>query len=153
MNKTETVTIVDRVLSTWSVEISLSQKKETYESWYRVIQDLEFDQVAEALDLIIIEDKPWPPRPGTVRRRTIDLFNPEPAPPEGAQAWADYRTNVTAANNGEDFKPLHPLIRETVKRSGAETQVLHTNGDREIFLKIYETVLSEAELHRYRITK
>ena len=153
MTKNEVVLLVDRILSTWAVDISMNQKKTTYESWYRIVKDLDFEQVSEVLDLIIIEDKPWAPRPGTVRRRTINHFSEEPVPPEGPQAWADYRASVVAANNGEHFRPLHPLIRETIHRSGADSQVLHTNGDREIFLKIYETVLSEAELQRYRISE
>lgn len=153
MTKAEVVALVDRIFSTWSVEISMAQRKSTYESWYRIVRDLDFGQVSDVLDLIIIEDKPWPPRPGTVRRRTIDHFSKDPLPPEGPQAWAEYRASVTAANNGENFRPLHPLIRETLRRSGADTQVLHTNGDREIFLKIYETVLSESELERYRISE
>ena len=153
MTKNEVVLLVDRILSTWTVEISLNQRKTTYESWYRVVKDLDFEQTLEALDLIIIEDKPWAPRPGTLRRRTIDMFSPEPSPPEGPEAWAGYRANAVAASNGEDFTPLHSLVQETIRRSGGGTQVLHTNGDREMFLKIYEIVRSEAELDRYRIAK
>ena len=153
MTKNEVVLLVDRILSTWTVEISLTQRKTTYESWYRVVKDLDFEQTLEALDLIIIEDKPWAPRPGTLRRRTIDMFSPEPSPPEGPEAWAGYRANAVAASNGEDFTPLHSLVQETIRRSGGGTQVLHTNGDREMFLNIYEIVRSEAELDRYRIAK
>lgn len=150
MTKKEIVLLVDRVLSTWTVEISLAQRRTTYESWHRIVEDLDYEECSTILDQIIIEDKPWPPRPGTLRRRVIDAFHTnDPPPPSPLQAWAEYRRNVTSATNGGNFEPLHPLVQATVKLAGAETQVLHTNGDREIFTKIYEEVLAEAEAERY----
>lgn len=152
MTKNEIVLIVDRILSIWSVEISLTQKKVTYESWYRILRDLDFDHCSAILDQIVIEDERWPPRPGQVRRRVIDTFHAtDPPPPSPILAWAEYRRKMTIASNGGDFEPLHPLVQEAVRRAGADTQVLHTNGDREIFIKIYEDILAVAELERYGV--
>jgi hypothetical protein len=154
MTKAELVELVDRVWATWNVDISLNAKKASYEAWYRVLKDLEIEPCHEALDDLAVEDRPWQPRPGTLRKKVIDNADPVGANPTAFEAWTQYRSKVVAAASGAEAVPLHPLVRKAVDKLGTSSEhALHTNGDREMFLKTYEAMLNETEENRYRIKR
>jgi hypothetical protein len=154
MTKAELVELVDRVWATWNVDISMNAKKASYEAWFRVLKDLDIEPCQEALDDLAVEDRPWQPRPGTLRKKVIDNGDPYGAVPTAFEAWTQYRSKVIAAASGAEAVPLHPLVRATVDKLGTSSEhALHTNGDREMFLKTYESMMNQAEENRYRIQR
>jgi hypothetical protein len=152
MTKNDTVSIVERIWATWGIDLPQAIRKQTYEAWHRIIHDLEAVDCNRALDEIVIEDRPWPPRPGTLRRRVIDGNNPNPAP-SAIEAWSQLRQRADAMNHGEDGVPLHPLVAAVAKSLGAsQSHSLYTNGDRDLFMRRYEEerALARWEDDKYR---
>lgn len=154
MTKGELVELVDRVWATWNVDVNMNARKASYEAWFRVLKDLDIKPCHEALDDLAVEDRPWQPRPGTLRKKVIDNGDPHGAVPTPFEAWTQYRSKVIAAVYGAEAIPLHPLVRATVDKLGTSSEhALHTNGDREMFLKTYESMMNQAEENRYRIQR
>jgi hypothetical protein len=151
--KEETVQLVELLWATWpNSDASTAAKKVHYEAWHRIILDLPYEFCIKALDEFVIEDKPWAPRPGAIRKRTIDLMDPYGTAPIPIEAWSQFQRNLVSAVSGTDFVPLHPLVSKAVKQIGATAERgLHTNGDRDLFIKVYEEVLRISEQERYGI--
>ena len=154
MTKGELVELVDRVWATWNVDVNMNARKASYEAWFRVLKDLDIEPCHEALDDLAVEDRPWQPRPGTLRKKVIDNGDPNGAVPTAFEAWTQYRSKVVAAASGAEAIPLHPLVRATVDKLGTSSEhALHTNGDRDMFMKTYESMMNQAEENRYRIQR
>ena len=154
MTKGELVELVDRVWATWNVVVNMDARKASYEAWFRVLKDLDIEPCHEALDDLAVEDRPWQPRPGTLRKKVIDNGDPHGAVPTAFEAWTQYRSKVIAAASGAEAIPLHPLVRATVDKLGTSSEhALHTNGDRDMFMKAYESMMNQAEENRYRIQR
>ena len=153
MTRQEVVELVDRVWSTWNIDQSMNARKGAYETWFRIIGDLDSADCAAALDQIIIDDRPWPPRPGTLRRLVIDRTSPAEIAPSPSEAWAQLRAVEAAANSGEGFTPVHPLVRATIEKLGVTSEhTLATNGDREMFMRVYEQVVAVHDARRYHLS-
>ena len=151
MTKEETVKFVEILWATWpNNDLTTTAKKVHYEAWHRIIQDLDYEDCLLALDEFIIEDKPWPPKGGAIRRRVIDKKDPDGVPPSAVEAWGMYQRSLSAATSGGNFTPLHPIIISTITRMGSSTERgLHTNADRNVFIATYEERLREYEVKRY----
>lgn len=149
MTRDETVALVERIWATWNVELPQAIRKQAYDAWHRVIHDLDSEDCELALDAIVIEDRPWPPRPGTVRRRVIDANTPD-APPSATEAWSQLMARADALRDGSDFERLHPTVALVAAKLGVTAQhLLHTNGDRELFIRKYEEVVAQHNASRY----
>ncbi len=145
--------LVERVWATWNVDLPQAIRKQAYDAWHRVICDLDPNDCTKALDAIVIEDRPWPPRPGTLRRRVIDLTDPA-APPTATEAWAELQARADALRDGGEFEPLHPTVALVAAKLGVTVQhLLHTNGDRELFMRKYEETVAAHNARRYGMSK
>lgn len=153
--KKETVEFVELLWATWpNSDLTVAAKKVHYEAWHRIIHDLSYEDCTKALDQFVIEDKPWAPRPGAIRRRVIDMLDPDGTAPTSAEAWAQFQRNLNSAVSGADFAPLHPLVSQAVNKIGATAERgLHTNGDRDMFTKVYEEIVRSTEMERYGISE
>ena len=151
MTKTETVNFVELIWATWpNNDLTATAKKTHYEAWHRMIHDLPEQECLRALDEFVLEDKPWPPRPGGIRRRVIDRRDPDGIAPTPVEAWAQYQKGLASAVSGADFTPLHPVITKTLKSVASSSERgLHTNADRNIFTATYEENLRQYEVERY----
>lgn len=155
MNKTELVTVVERVFSVWRETLPASgpQRDSILKTWWRIIGDLEFDLTEKALDSLIIADG-YMPRPGTLRRAAINLSGLD-LPPTAAEAWQQFRSAAEAAHSGV-YSPvtIHECVRETIQRlGGTNSYGLSTNGDRTLFTETYGRVVLEWETKRYQQTQ
>lgn len=152
MTKEEIVKIVDRVCSAWNQNLVMSAKKEMYETWYHVLQDIDGVNVLRVIDDLIIEDERFMPRVGTVRKRV--LIQKIEAPLEPIIAWQQFRSIADSAGAGVEILDMHPLVRVTLNRLGGTSAFgLHTNGDRESFLSVYRLVVAEWEREHYGINR
>jgi hypothetical protein len=152
MTRAEVAALVDRIWATWSIDQSMNARKAAYEAWFALLEDLDGAVCNRVLDELAIEDKPWAPRPGTLRKKVIDRTDPAGAAPSPTEAWTQFRSNAVAAANGGEVRPLHPLVRSTIDKLGASSEhALYTNGDREMFVRAYEAQMNLAEAERYRI--
>lgn len=156
MTKKELCEIVDRIYASWNQQINLKEQKQVYEAWWRILFDLSKDVVDSVVDEVVIENS-FMPRPGEVRRRSVDAVRlaegvaPVPAP--GA-AWQQFRAAADAAHSGNSTGAvLHPLVAQTVKAlGGVSSYNLHTNGDREMFLDVYARLVREYERAAYALS-
>jgi len=152
VTKEEIVKIVDRVCSAWNQNLVMSAKKEMYETWYHVLQDIDGVNVLRVIDDLIIEDERFMPRVGTVRKRV--LIQKIEAPLEPIIAWQQFRSIADSAGAGVEILDMHPLVRVTLNRLGGTSAFgLHTNGDRESFLSVYRLVVAEWEREHYGINR
>lgn len=153
MTKTELCAIVDRIYASWNQQINLKEQKHVYEAWWRILRDLDSETVHEVLDSIVIEDS-YMPRPGHVRRRAINVIHGISVP-SSIEAWQQFREAADASHSGTySGKSIHELVAKTVKAlGGTQAYSMHTNGDREQFLSMYERVVKEYEAQAYALPK
>ena len=62
----------------------------TVDAWYRLISDLDGDQVAVAVDAIALDGSEFPPQAGRIRRKVVELSDP-------SQLWGEAWHEVQAA--------------------------------------------------------
>lgn len=151
MTKTELCGIVDRIYASWNQQINLKEQKHVYEAWWRILKDLDSPIVHEIVDGLVIENG-YMPRPGEVRRRTINLIQGIDFP-SPAEAWQQFRKAADASQGGTyQGERIHDLVAHTVKALGGTSAYgLHTNGDRELFLTAYEKTVKEHEKALYAL--
>ena len=153
MTKTELCQIVDRIYLSWNQQINPVYQKQAYEAWWRILKDLNKDDVDLVLDDLVIENS-YMPRVGEVRRRTVDLAHGESVP-TGGEAWQQFRRAADAAHSGNySSESIHALVSQTVKAlGGVSSYNLHTNGDREMFLSTYDKIVKEYEKQLYALSE
>lgn len=144
MTKEELKQLVDFIYTLWNQPPPTTQKQ-TYETWWTLLNDLPYQTAHQAAINQATLDGPLP-RPATIRRTTINLQGTTP-PPTPIEAWNTLQQLREAQNNGT-HQPTntHPLIKATIQKTGTN---LHTNGDREQFIKTYLKETEQWELKTY----
>ena len=151
MTKDECVEIVERIYVSWNQTINPVQKKLVYRSWWRILGDLDNQVVHGIIDGLVIENG-YMPRPGEVRRRSINRIHGVSVP-SPIEAWQQLREAADASHSGTyTGKPIHELVSKTIKAlGGTQAYAMHTNGDREQFIRAYTDTISEYETALYSI--
>lgn len=152
MTKEELVEVVDRIHATWNHQINPNNQKVVYDAWWRILHDLNKNDVDTALDTLTIQDG-YMPRPGAVRKQTINNQH-NWKPPTHIEAWQQFRIMADSAHTGTytGNENIHPLVKTTVKElGGTNSYNLHTNGDRQQFIDMYTTVVDRAEQEMYTL--
>jgi hypothetical protein len=151
LTKTELKEIVDRIFLMWNQQINPISAKDLYNGWWRILLDLEKDDVDVTIDELVIENG-YMPRAGEVRRRTINRIHGIDVP-SPIQAWQQFREAADASASGAyEGKRLHELVGKTVNAlGGVRAYSLHTNGDREQFLSMYESIIKDYEKGLYAL--
>lgn len=146
MIKSELCEVVDRIHASWNQTLDKSNQKAVYEAWWRILHDLNKDDVDKAVDDLCLFER-FMPRPGDVRRTTI-FKTAGWNPPSKAEAWNQLRSMADAAHTGTfvSSTPIDPLVKKTVAQLGGTSAYnLHTNGDRELFFAAYDRTVAEEE--------
>lgn len=151
MTKDECIEVVERIYLSWNQTINPIQKKLTYRSWWRILGDLDNQTVHKVIDALVIEAG-YMPRPGEVRRRTINLIHGIRVPTP-IEAWQQLREAAQASDSGSyNGKPIHELVSKTIQAlGGTQAYTMHTNGDREQFMGEYGKMLAEYEATLYGV--
>ena len=110
--------------------------------WYEFIGDLPATAVQKVLRDMSITGKTWPPKPGELRVAAISMMQ-EDAPPDAFEAWSQLQENRAAIYSGtagtDEHKELHDVLKFVIKKLGNNrAQELTTNGDRTMFIDLYE---------------
>lgn len=147
LTKEELKKLVDEVFVLWNQQVPAINQKDLYSAWWSMLHDLDYDKVQAAARTLSALDT-YMPRPGNLRRKTISLAG-QPTPPTPIEAWTHMRHIAEAINNGT-YEPdtKHPALLKTISRLKGALD-LHTNGDREHFIKTYEQTLEEWEIATY----
>jgi len=153
MTKEELVVIVDQVYAAYNQTLYEKDKTATYRAWYGLLEDLDKDEVWAAFLNLAVYEK-FMPRPGDIRRATIDAQTKVPPHLDGYSAWGIFMTLQKNAHYGTPTEISVPeALRKTLERLGEAANSMHTNGDREVFLKTYEAVVLELDRHKYKISE
>lgn len=145
MTKNELVELVEFVYALWNQQPPATGQKVMYDAWWQMMQDLPADTAKQAAMNLSSLDA-FMPRPGTLRRHTLNLTGVA-QPPTPIEAWNQARRLAESLVNGT-FQPadLHPAVQQTLNKTGTQ---LSTNGDREQFIHTYKTTLEQWELDTY----
>lgn len=143
MTKDELKQIVDMVHANWNITPLPAQLQTVYKAWWSLLAEFEYDTVNNIV-LHLIKQDGWTPRAGTVYRRAKDSLSTNP-PQSSALAWEEYRRVAAEVDSGVwEQTVMHPVLQRCISVIGGYH--LHTNADREHFIKIYdELVLKEYE--------
>jgi hypothetical protein len=153
MTKDELIPLVDQVYATYNQTLYEVDKKTVYRAWYDLLWDLEYADAHAAFLSLAITEK-FMPRPGDIRRATIDTQTKVPPQIDGYSAWGIFMTLQRNANFGTQTEiPKSEALYKTLERLGDAAHDMHTNGDREAFLRVYDKVVAEIEQHKYKISE
>jgi hypothetical protein len=154
VTKLECQTLVRIAYAMYNVQLLIADEKNVFRAWYNMLADIEYDVANEAFtDLAIYAD--FLPRPGEVRRKAIDMTTAGEGFPDAATAWGILQAMRKATESGQFYEGDRPEpLMDTMSLLGASAYDLHTNGDRETFVRVYNKTVEKLEQKKYkRITK
>lgn len=149
MTKNELVELVDRVYASWNQIVPHSSAKVIYEAWWRLLSDLEVEDCHLSLDSLAIDDS-YMPRPGALRKHVVrhsSQYSQDGPPLLPQEAWAVVQKMGAAAARGEYIHmPIHSCLQKSLALLGGTSALgLHTNGDRNSFIEVYNQVVTSWE--------
>lgn len=151
MTKDELVTLVKQAYATYNENLNEFEKKWVYRAWFDLLHDVPYED-ARAAFLQLAAKATFLPRPGEVRRAAIDRSDPNPKPPDPYTAWGTLQEIIREVNSGGTYSGAkHPALMEAMRRLGEGLAGMHTNGDREVFVRVYATVVEELESSKYNV--
>jgi hypothetical protein len=151
MTKDECAVLVEHVYATYNTELFNVDRAVIMRAWYALLHDLDYDQTKAAF-IQIATFSDFMPRPGAVRRKTIDNELGERKFPDPYIAWSIFQSILKTAMNGTPYEGERPeAVIKTMEMLGDTAGDFHTNGDREAFVSVYKSVVMELDNDRYAI--
>lgn len=153
MTKEELIELVDQAYATYRVEMPVRDEevKALLNAWYEMLHDLELADAKRAFrKLAVVEE--FLPRPGKIRRTTIDMTKNIAPFDDAVVAWGKWLTLSQEVNSGMPPSiEVSEALSQTVQALGQAAYSLHTNSDRSVFCTMYEKVVAELDAGRYAI--
>lgn len=154
MDKAELASLVDQVYATYNQELPVGDKARlqlVYKSWYDLLHDLSYTDCKESF-LMLATTSTFMPKAGDIRRTTINRRTKIREFDEPIIAWGKFHRLMEDANAGVmNQQELQEPLVQTVRRLGAAASGMHTNGDREHFIRVYEKIINEIEGEKYKV--
>jgi len=153
MTKEELCALVDQAYMTFNVPLPVgpAPTKLLYASWFDLLHDLEYKD-AKAAFLTLAVEAQFLPRPGEIRRTTINRLTKMTQFEDPLSAWGTWITIQKDVNSGmAPSIAVSEALKETVKQLGDAAIGMHTNSDREAFCRAYSRVVSEMDIERYAV--
>ncbi len=149
ISKEETAVFVKQVYATYNQPLLLVDEKSIFRAWYDLLSDLPHNEIRSAFQRLATHEK-YMPRPGDVRRATIDYLTKLPPHIDAYSAWGIFQGMVRDMNSGVANETNRPeALIKTLQSLGDGAMGMHTNGDREVFVRVYEKVVVELDKARY----
>jgi hypothetical protein len=153
MNKLELADIVDQAYATFNAALPQEELREkaVYRAWYDVLHDVEYQEAKRAiLDLAV--KTVFLPKPGDVRRSAINSRIGMTQFDDPYVAWGKLLTISHEINSGQfPTLKISEALSITLKNLGPGAYGLHTNGDRDMFIRVYDHVVQELSATHYQI--
>jgi hypothetical protein len=154
MDKAELASLVDQVYATYNQELPYAEEarlKLIYSSWYDLLHDLSYANCKESF-LMLATTSTFMPKAGEIRRSTINRHTKIRESDEPIIAWGKFQRLMEDANAGVmNQQELQEPLVQTVRKLGAAAAGMHTNGDREHFIRVYEKIVNEIEGEKYKV--
>jgi hypothetical protein len=121
------------------------------EAWLRLLGDLDNAAVVAAVDSLAAEARDFPPPPGVIRNRAVQL-QAGPGVPGVDEAWAEVQAEIGRVGWTVALDPSrrpqfsHPSITAAVEAMGWQTLCESENpmADRAHFIKLYGSATQRA---------
>jgi hypothetical protein len=153
MTKEELVELVDQAYATYRLDMPVKDEevKALLNAWYELLHDLDIQDVKRTFRQLAVT-RDFMPRPGELRRATIDATTKIPPFDDALVAWGKWLTLSQEVNSGmpPSIEVSEPLAK-TIKALGQSAYNMHTNSDRGVFCSMYEKVLAEMEQDKYAV--
>lgn len=153
MMKNELLMLVDQIYATYNQKMPASDDAQMaiYDAWNEVLHDLGYAETKAAfLNMSMWAE--FMPRPGALRRATIDSRPDTPKFDEPLVAWGKWMTVLKEVNSGmAPSVKVSEALKLTLSRIGEAAHSMHTNGDRDAFCATYSTVVQELTNSIYRV--
>jgi len=152
LNKNELKDLVQQVYATYNQKLLIVDEQVIYRAWFELLHDLEYEDAKRGFIRLATHEK-FMPRPGDVRRATIDMQTKIPPFLDGYSAWGIFTSVIREVNSGAQTErpPFDEALRNTLKELGESAYNMHTNGDREVFVRVYEKNVERLEREKYLI--
>ncbi|MDA1122513.1 MAG: hypothetical protein O2887_18855 [Bacteroidetes bacterium] len=151
ITKDEIKELVHQAYATYNQQLYELDKIVTYRAWYALLHDLPNDEVVAAFVKLATFEK-YMPRPGDVRRAVIDYQTKIPKHLDGYSSWGIFQTIVREVNSGVQTNiPKPEALVKTLKQLGDAAYGMHTNGDRDVFVRVYDKIVEGLEQEKYAI--
>lgn len=152
MTKDELVDLVKQVYATYNQKLLIVDEKATYLAWFELLHDLEYEDAKRGFIRLATHEK-FMPRPGDVRRATIDMQTKIPPFLDGYSAWGIFQSVLREVHSGAQTErpPFDEALKNTLTELGESAYNMHTNGDREVFVRVYEKNVEALERDKYAI--
>lgn len=152
MTKVECQSLVRMAYAMYNLQLLIADEKNIFRAWYAMVGDLEYEAALDAFtELSIYAD--FMPRPGEVRRKTIDTLMGDESYPDAATAWGILQSMRKATEGGQFYEGERPQpLLDTIAVLGSSVYDLHTNGDRETFVRVYNKTIEKLQQKKYKRT-
>lgn len=153
MTKEELVELVDQAYATYRLEMPTKddEVKAVLNAWYELLHDLDLQDVKRTFRNLAVT-REFMPRPGELRRATIDTTTKIPPFDDALVAWGKWLTLSQEVNSGMPPSiEVSEALAKTIQSLGQSAYNLHTNSDRGVFCSMYEKVLAELEADKYAV--
>lgn len=149
MTKEELMDFVKEVYATYNQQLLMIDEKATFRAWYNLLYDLSIEEVRAAFLALATHEK-FMPRPGDIRRAAIDAQTGIPQQIDAYSAWGIFQTIIREVHSGTQTQIHKPeALIKTMQQLGDSAMTMHTNGDREVFVRIYEKIAGQIEEDKY----
>lgn len=153
MTKAELASLVEQAYATYNQQLPTENErlKAVYAAWYALLHDLDYKEATNAFTHLAVTAA-FMPRPGDVRRTTINRRNNFAPFEDALSAWGTFITIIRDVNSGvANTVGVSEALLQTMKALGAAAYNMHTNSDRDAFVRTYERVISEIDERRYAV--
>lgn len=153
MTKEELIQLVDQAYATYRLDMPTTDDEvgALLNAWYEMLHDLELADVKRAFrNLAVVEE--FLPRPGKIRRATIDRTTKASPFDNSIVAWGKWITLTQEVNSGMPPSiEVSEALSRTIQALGQSAYNLHTNSDRNVFCTMYDKIVEELEADRYAV--
>jgi hypothetical protein len=150
MEKPQLERLVRTIYATYNTQLNKMDEAIIFRAWWQLLSDLEYKYVWAAFNNMAVHSD-FIPRPGQLRRAAIDLIDGGGRHPDGASAWGILQAMRKATEGGQFYEGSRPeALTLATEQLGASAFDMHTNGDRETFLRVYSKVVEKLEQTRYK---
>lgn len=153
MNRHELVQLVEQAYATYNQQLPVAEDrlKTLYSAWYELLHDLEYEETKKGFLQLAVSAQ-FMPRPGEIRRTTINRRTKMTSFDDPLVAWGKFLTVISNVNSGVGTPvEMSDALRATVKALGDAAWGMHTNSDREAFCQTYERIVNEIDMNRYSV--
>lgn len=149
MTKNELAKLVEQIYATYNQK--MPENESVYSAWYALLHDLPYRDAQKAFVSIAVSAT-FMPRPGDVRRATINMQNKIAQFEDPLSAWGKFVSIQKNLHNGVGNSiAVSEALKLTVAALGEAAIGMHTNSDRDAFIRTYERIVSEIDAARYAV--